>query len=249
MRFELIFPLAKGAPLIFWPLDRLVAPHDRHARCERHPHWCGVEILEIERRHVSDLPTEMVVPCFIRSNGCIVTPRIRVMATCRQSQLQAFVHHGNRVLNEPIFGIHVGPQMPLVVAGDDGAGVASGSFQDAEAFRLLLVRAFIGSDIHEVCIHGLELPPVGRNGPRVEVVQLFVFVVFGCAIGVFPPLRLENAHNITPALDGVVLFVDCDEIVVEQNDSGGIADVCRRRGFCGIDHPIRRRLRSFFGSG
>ena len=248
MSYKLILPQAECLPLFRRALDSRVSPHHRHVCGQRLRRRNGVEIFQIESRNVCDFPTQMAILCLDGPDWVEVAPRVRIVAVRRQSQLKSFVHDRDRVLYPPNLGVHVRPQMSLEFASDDCAGVAAGRLQDAETIRFLHVCVPIGSDVRKVCIHGLELPPIRGNGPGVKVIQLFVCVILRSAVTALPSLRLEYAHGRSHTLDGVILLVHCNQILIEQDDGGGIANIYGRRRFGGFNCPIRRGLRFLLGS-
>jgi len=247
MRFELILPQAESTPLVVDALNGVLPPHHRHVSRQCFPRRGRMEIFQIERGNVRNLPTQVVISCLDRRDRLEMTPRFGIMAARRQRQLKRLIHNRNRVLYSPGRHIHVGPEIVHDLAGDDGAGIVSGRPYIPGALGELGIRVFIVPHIDEIRIHGLKLSAVGGDRPRVEGVQLCVDVVIFTAVAAFAPLRLENANDGSLTFDGAILLVDGNEIVVEQEDGRGIADVCRRRRSCGINRPIRRRLRFFFG--
>ncbi len=181
----------------------------------------------------------MVVRSFDRLDRGVPAPRIRVMAAGRQRQLQSFAHNGDRPLNLPVLGVHVGPKVHLGFARDHGARIARWRIHDAETVRGQHVRIPVSSLVFEVRIEGLKLPAIGRDGPGVEVIQLFVRIVLCFAMGILAALRLEDAHGKALPLNRVVLLVDRDKVLVEENHGRGVAGVCRGGRLGGVERPLR----------
>ena len=95
VRFKLIRPLADCSPLIVLALYGRISPHHGHARGQRLPGGVACTFSQIERRHVFDLPAQMVVRCFDGLDGCVAAPRIGIVAARRQRQLKRLIHQRN----------------------------------------------------------------------------------------------------------------------------------------------------------
>ena len=112
--------------------------------------------------------------------------------------------------------------MLLGFADDDGAWVAGRWIDSADALGELKDGRFVRAMIDKVRFHGLKLAAVGSDGPGTEVVELLVDVEADGAVGIAAALWLEDTNGLALALDGVVLLVDCNQVLVEEDDGGGI---------------------------
>ena len=164
------------------------------------------------------------------------------MAARRKHQLERLEDVWDGRLDRPFFFVHIGAQVFLGFADDDGTGVAGRWIDGADALSELQNGSFVCAMIDEVRLHGLELAAVGRDGPGAEVVELLVDVVADGAVGIAAALRLEDTDGLSLSFDGVILLVDGDEVLVEEDDRGGIYGAGGGWRLGGVDGPLRRRL-------
>ena len=222
--------------------DRRVAPHHRHARRQRLPRRRRVDIFEIERRHVLDLPAKMIVCRLHRLYRCIAAPRLRKMTSRRQMPSQGLIHYRDRRLDLPIFRVHVGPQMPFGFACHHRAWIATRRIQNAETLGGLQIRAFVGSDIFEIRVLGLKLPSVCGDRPGAEVVELRIGVVLNFAVRELgAPAASECALHTLP-LHRMVLAVNRRSGIRRRERRRRHLRRFRRRRLGCIKGPLRRRF-------
>src|ERR1019366_1624937 len=107
----------------------------------------------------------------------------------------------------------------------------------------------IGATVSKVRFHSLELAAVRRERPGSEVVELLIDIVANGTMGILPALRFENANRDTLPFNGMILFVNRNQVFVEQDYGGRFPDGGGRRRLDGGHGPIRRRLRFIPGKG
>ena len=208
-----------------------------------------MDVLEIERGHVLDLPAEMVGTDFDGLDGRELIPGLGEMSARGKSDFEGLGDDGDGGLDLPVFLVHIGAEVFLGFTNNDGAGVAGGGIDGANALSELEDGGFIGAMVDEVGFHGLELAAVGGEGPGAEVVELFVDVITDGAVGIAAALRLEDANRDALAFHGVVLLIDDNQVFVKEDDGRGV--FCGSGGGClgGFDRPLRGWLRLVFGVG
>ena len=91
--------------------------------------------------------------------------------------------------------------------------------------------------IDEVGVLSLILLLVGGDGPLAEVVDFFVHVE-GDLTAVLAALGLEDANGFALALNGAALGVYGLDVLVEEDDGGGVFGVGGCGGFGGVEAPL-----------
>ena len=193
--------------------------------------------------HVFDLPAPVVGSDLNGLDGLVVVPCLGVSATGGQIDFEGLEDNRNAILDVPVLLLDIGLHQLLGLADFDRAYVDGGGVGDAG-----LGRGEHDGDcgvalVNKVRVLGLVLLFVGSDGPDAEVVDLLVRII-GDRTVIVAALRLKNANGFSLTFDGAALRINGFDILIEEDDCGGIFIIGRRGRLGGIDAPLRDRLRT-----